>query len=80
MCIRDRHDRGAVFVDGQRVAVVKRMHPHRETVHRKLELHTAVRGADGFTLSQGNGAWVPANDGAVELTAAGAAQVFVATA
>lgn len=39
-----------------------------------------VRGADGFVLSQGNGAWVPASEGEVELTAEGAAQVFVATA
>lgn len=39
-----------------------------------------VRGADGFVLSQGNGAWAPASEGVVELTAEGAAQVFVATA
>ena len=39
-----------------------------------------VRGADGFVLSQGNGAWAPASEGEVELTAEGAAQVFVATA
>ena len=39
-----------------------------------------VRGADGFVLPQGNGAWVPASEGNVELTASGAAQVFVATA
>lgn len=32
-----------------------------------------------FTLTQGNAAWVPASDGEVTLTAAGAAQVFVAT-
>ena len=39
-----------------------------------------VRGTDGFVLSQGNGAWAPASEGEVELTAEGAAQVFVATA
>ena len=39
-----------------------------------------VRGADGFVLSQGNGAWAPASEGEVELTAEGPAQVFVATA
>ncbi|MGV0371996.1 mannose-6-phosphate isomerase, class I [Corynebacterium pilbarense] len=39
-----------------------------------------VRGADGFVLSQGNGAWAPASEGEVELIAEGAAQVFVATA
>ena len=39
-----------------------------------------VRGPDGFVLSQGNGAWAPASEGEVELTAEGAAQVFVATA
>ena len=39
----------------------------------------AVRGTDGFTLSQGNGAWVPASESDAELTASGAAQVFVAT-
>ena len=38
-----------------------------------------VRGADGFTLSQGNGAWVPASEAATEITAAGKTQVFVAT-
>lgn len=39
-----------------------------------------VRGADGFVLSQGNAAWAPASEGEVQLTAEGAAQVFVATA
>ena len=39
-----------------------------------------VRGADGFVLSQGNAAWAPASEREVQLTAAGAAQVFVATA
>lgn len=36
-------------------------------------------GNAGFTLTQGNAAWVPASDGAVRLTASGNAQVFVAT-
>mgnify|MGYP002723581967 FL=1 len=39
-----------------------------------------VRGADGFVLSQGNAAWAPASEREVQLTAEGAAQVFVATA
>lgn len=39
-----------------------------------------VRGADGFVLPQGNGAWASASEGEVELIAEGAAQVFVATA
>lgn len=39
-----------------------------------------VRDADEFVLSQGNAAWAPASEGEVELTAEGAAQVFVATA
>lgn len=38
-----------------------------------------VRGADGFVLTQGNGAWVPASEAATEITAAGKSQVFVAT-
>lgn len=38
-----------------------------------------VRGADGFVLRQGNGAWVPASEAATEITAAGKTQVFVAT-
>lgn len=38
-----------------------------------------VRGADGFVLTQGNGAWVPASEAATEITAAGKTQVFVAT-
>ena len=39
-----------------------------------------VRGPDGFVLSQGNAAWAPASEREVQLTAEGAAQVFVATA
>ena len=39
-----------------------------------------ARGADGFVLSQGNAAWAPASEREVQLTAEGAAQVFVATA
>lgn len=39
-----------------------------------------VRGPDGFVLSQGNAAWAPASEREEQLTAEGAAQVFVATA